>query len=314
MPPRSTSSLDGFYRGLASLLRAGVILGDALAALRKDGKLTGDFGEDLERRVGQGATLSTAMAEHRDRFAAEEIALVQAGEASGRLDSVLDKLADLDVQRRRNRRRLWTQATYPLLLIHLGVATLPFARLSVQGRFTFGAWLVSVALILAPLYGGYFLVRRLNRSASGRTRLRRLVEHIPGFGNAARHRRRAVFAAVMEAAYGAGMSMDRCIQLAGAAANLPVEGAAKQVAEGSEVALSLGNVRVLPAGALARLATGEHAGELSSALQSIAREEAEEASAILERSLNLTGKAIYLLVAVWIGFEVFGFYADLYRF
>jgi len=291
-----------------------VVLGDALATLRKDGRLTRGFGEDLEGRVQQGSTLSAAMAAHRDIFAAEEVALVEAGEQSGRLDAVLDKLADAHEQRRRTRRRLWSQATYPLLLIHLAAAALPFARLAAQGRFTVGAWLVRVALVLAPVYGGYFLIRRLNRNAGWRTRLHKLFEQLPGFGNAARHHRRAVFAGVMEAAYGAGLPMDRCIQLAGAAANLTVESAVKEVADGSEVALSLATVRVLPAGALARLATGEHAGEISSALQAIAREEAEEASAIFERSFNLAGKTLYLIVALWIAVEVYGFYANLYAF
>ena len=291
-----------------------MVLSDALAALGKQGEQAGGLLQELERRVAGGEPLATAMAGHSDRFTAEEIALVEAGEASGRLDQALDKLAGLHEQNRSARRQLWSQAAYPLLLLHLAAAALPFARLSLAQRLTLSAWLIRFLLILAPVYAGYFLLLRLRRRAGGRERLRKLVERLPGFGNAARHRRRAIFAGVMEAAYGAGIPMDRCILLAGSAAELRVTSAAKQVAEGNELSLSLGSARVLPAGALARLATGEQAGELSAALQAIAREETEEASAIFERSLKLSGKALELFVALWIAYEVIRFYAKLYSF
>lgn len=178
---------------------------------------------------------------------------------------------------------------------------IPVGILGLSGRLSTGRWLTIELLILGPAWGLVLLIGRLNRTAVWRARFRRLLNAIPGFGAAARHRRRATFATVFEAAYGAGIAMDRCLDLAGRAADLPEAAAvAGSVAAGDQLAPTLARTGVLSTSALSRIATGEHAGELSGALKAIAADESQEAEAVFRRTMVTVGKLIYVAVAACI--------------
>ncbi|MHC4933434.1 MAG: type II secretion system F family protein, partial [Planctomycetota bacterium] len=147
-----------------------------------------------------------------------------------------------------------------------------------------------------------------------RARFRRVVDALPGFGNAARRHRRSVFASVLGATYEAGIPLDRGLSLAGRASGLPAsEEAARVVGSGQTLTVALGGRGVLSPISLSRLATGETAGEISTALSAIAREEAEAADATFRTSMGALGKLIFLVVALWIAWSVISFYFGLYE-
>ncbi len=303
------TTVHEFYRGLASLLRAGVVMSEALTMLRANGTLKQRLGDELQHTVSGGAPLSVAMADHPDHFPVEDVALVEAGETSGRLEQTLDRIAMLEEERRLNRSSFLTEAWYPILLVHLAAVMLPIGRRAAAGDLTFGNVLGDALLVLGPLYLIFFTVRSLNRNAQWRTRFRWLLDRLPGFGNAARRRRRASFANVLEATYSAGIPIDRCLSLAGRAADVAgADEASKSVAAGEQLAPAVARTGLLDDNALSRLRTGEQAGEISGTLRSIAIEENEQAREIMRRSMTLVSTGIYLLVALWIVSAVIAFY------
>jgi type II secretory pathway component PulF len=163
--------------------------------------------------------------------------------------------------------------------------------------------------VLGPLWGIWILVRWLCRSAVWRARFRRLVDLVPGFGAAARHRRRALFATVLHAAYQGGVAVDRSLDMAARAAGEPGAAAASRaVARGSPLAVAMTGTGVLDADTVGRLAAAEAAGEISQALQRIAADEKAAADAALALSVTVLGTVIYLLVALWIAWSVIAFY------
>jgi len=308
--------LRDVYRSLASLLRSGVVLSQALGELKKSGALPAPLGAELEAAVARGEPLHKALAAHPDSIPDEDVALVEAGEATGRLEENLERLALLREERTDATRRMLTDIWYPILLFHAAALLIPLASLSAARRLTLGRWAERVVLVLVPAYLlVWFIVFRLERSAVWRERRRKLVALLPGFGNAARHRRRAVFATVLAEAYEAGVPVERAISLAARASRDPSgEAAVRAVGEGQKLTTGLTRARVLPAATLSRLAAAEEAGDLYRTLQSVAADEIAEAQAIFKRSMITLGQIIFLVVAAWIGWFVISFFVKLYSF
>jgi type II secretory pathway component PulF len=258
----------------------------------------------VEAEVAGGRPLADALALFPDEVPREDVALLEAGEATGNLDRILDRLAERHDARRTLRRRFLTDIWYPLILFHLAALLTPIPSSFRSDSRLFGpSWILGVLTILVPLYALVGATAWLRRTARGRDLVRRVVDALPGFGNAARHRRRAEFADVLGAAYEAGVRMDRALSLAGSAVGDPrLEVAVTAVGRGSTLRDALGGTGFLPSPLLSRIAIGEQAGEITKALAGIAREEAETAEHVLRRTTTLLAKLVYLAVAAWIVF------------
>jgi type II secretory pathway component PulF len=113
-----------FARQLALLIRTGTPLADALGALERQtapGPWRGAVG-DLRRQVEGGVSLSAAMAHHPGWFDPVCTSLAAAGESSGRLEPLLDRLSRLTGQQLRIRRSVQGALMYPALLLVVGIS------------------------------------------------------------------------------------------------------------------------------------------------------------------------------------------------
>jgi len=85
-----------FTRQLATLLKAGIPLAEALGALVEQAsseKLRRTLAE-VRTKVNEGSQLAEAMAQHPKIFSDLYVNMVRAGEAAGNLDAILLRLAD----------------------------------------------------------------------------------------------------------------------------------------------------------------------------------------------------------------------------
>ncbi|MDR0578323.1 MAG: type II secretion system F family protein [Candidatus Accumulibacter sp.] len=122
------SDLQMFYRQMQLMLRAGHTL---LAALEASSRLARRprLSRALDRcaeRISAGSSFSAALAGEAAIFPRIAVKLVEAGEASGELDAVFERLALLTERRADVRRQALTALTYPtiILLAAIGVITL----------------------------------------------------------------------------------------------------------------------------------------------------------------------------------------------
>ncbi len=130
IPKRSIGldTLATMTRQLAALVSANIPLVQALGTLIPHLSATA-----LQHRLTQvksdmleGKSFSAALSRHPNAFPPLYVNMVRAGETSGTLDLVLNRLADILEKQRHIRNRIWTATIYPLFLTVTGLAVLVF--------------------------------------------------------------------------------------------------------------------------------------------------------------------------------------------
>lgn len=103
---------------LTIMCQSGVALADALHHLAKSarGAALKNVLQRLDEDVASGASLSAALRNHPGVFSDTFVAGIAAGEQSGNLVQVLERLSGLLRNERRLRKSIWAMLTYPLLL------------------------------------------------------------------------------------------------------------------------------------------------------------------------------------------------------
>lgn len=126
-----------FYRQMQLMLRAGHTILEALEAcgrLASRPRLTIQLDRCAER-IRQGSSFSAALAQERSTFPRIAVKLAEAGEATGELDSVFERLAVMTERRSDIRRQLVTALTYPGIVLLAAVGVITFLVGSVVPRF-----------------------------------------------------------------------------------------------------------------------------------------------------------------------------------
>ena len=189
--PRQFAQRAEFYHQLAQLTSAGIGLLQALEQLKRNPPAR-SYREPIQRlltELEQGRTFAGSL-QQLDAWLPEfDIALIDAGERSGRLDACFRLLADYYNDRARITKQMISQLIYPVGLIHLAalvfIVVLPFAK----SQFNASLILLcaKAALVLAPLYLGTAFIIYATQSRHGekwRALIETLVRRIPLLGKA----------------------------------------------------------------------------------------------------------------------------------
>src|SRR6476646_8105767 len=125
-------SLQVFSRQFATMIEAGLSVVTALVILEEqtDDVALGKVIVDVREQVETGALLSEAMASHPEVFSRLYVAMVEAGEAAGVLDTVLDRVAIQIEKEQKIKRRVKGAMIYPAVV-------LTFATLVMTGMLMF---------------------------------------------------------------------------------------------------------------------------------------------------------------------------------
>lgn len=196
--------LAGFARELSVLVSTGTPMVESLAALERqaaDERWRVVVG-DVRRRVEEGDPLSQALAAHPQIFDPVSRSLMAAGESSGRMESMLDRLAQLTRRKERTRAMIAGAMVYPALLLTVGSGVLVLMLTFVLPRFSglfetletplpaTTKFLVSLSEILRgywfivfPVIIGFVVaVVFWSKSVSGRTAIQTVSIRMPKLG------------------------------------------------------------------------------------------------------------------------------------
>jgi general secretion pathway protein F len=161
----STRDIVTLTQGLASLLKAGLVLDRALHIMgtTSERRSIRDLCVDLERRVRSGSTLGDALSEHQRAFPPYYITMARAGELGGSLPEGLERLASFVERTAAIRERIVSALIYPAMLAGMILVTVVMVLTVILPRFSAIfqesqaqlPWVTRAVLALGDFVGAY---------------------------------------------------------------------------------------------------------------------------------------------------------------
>jgi len=325
----SAADLSLMTRQLSTLVRAGLPLEEALLAVsqqtekpRVQSILLG-----VRAKVVEGHTLATGLNEFPRVFPEIYRATVSAGEQSGHLDAVLERLAEYTESREQMRQNVMGAMLYPLVLtimcftivsilltyvvpkvvdvFEANHAKLPLATRVLVAVSSFlrndGLWLL-LAIALAA-----FLFWRSLKSRATRRRVHQTMLNLPLMGRILRGVNTARFTRTLSILTASAVPVLDALRISSeVVTNLPmrdaVTEAAARVREGAPIGRSLASGRLFPPMTVHLISSGESSGQLQTMLERAATNQERELEGLLAALVGLLGP----LLIVGMGLFVMG--------
>ncbi len=335
----STTELTLFTRQLSTLVRSGLPLDEALTAVsqQSESKRVSRIALGVRASVLEGASLATALNQFPNAFPQMFRATIEAGEQSGKLDMILDRLAQYVERRQAMRQKVLLATFYPAILsmVAIGVVTLLLTYVVPQvvgvyadidqelpvltkGMIAFSDFLRDYGLymVIATMIGAIFFARMM-QIEDFRRKVHRFQLRLPLIGKLTRSGNTGRFTRTLGILFGSGVPILDAMRIGTqVVSNIPmrdaINTATTKVGEGAPLARSLGESKLFPPIALHLIASGESSGRLDDMLDRAAENQESEVEtrvaalmAVFEPILILTMGAVVLLIVLAILLPIF---------
>ena len=329
----STSELALFTRQLATMIGAGIPLLECLEILAEQTMdVNKGFGEGLQEvadRVRGGTELSEAMAAYPKIFPQIYVNMVKAGEASGQLDVILNRLADFMEATESLKREIKSAMTYPVISLVLilsitgylliGVVPkfqamfnslggkLPFVTVVVVG---ISQWLqnniLTVLLITAAAVTGYVMFSRTER---GKRVIDTIFLKLPVFGPLFQKVAVSRFSRTFATLLSSGVPILGALEIvASTAGNVVIEDTLLETREtvrrGESITSYLSTSWVFPPMVVKMIGIGEKSGALETLLAKIADFYDEQVHATVKALTSLIEPIMLMVMGAVVGLIV----------
>ncbi len=327
----SASDLALITRQLATLVQSALPIEESLKAVAEqceDEKIRSVV-MAVRSSVVEGYSLADSMSQFPQIFENLYTAMVAAGEKSGHLDTVLNRLADYTEQRQAMRSKLLQAMIYPIMLtvVAIGVISLLLALVvpKVIEQFEHMAqdlpWATQLLIVLSDFVRDYGLIvvaviaaaivlfKQRLKNTEFKLKVHRWLLHVKVFGKVARGLNTARFARTLSILNSSSVPLLESMQIS---ANVldnsfmkkEVLGAASYVREGSSLRAALAQTKLFPPMMLHMIASGEKSGELEQMLGRAADNQDREFEAIANITLGVFTPAIVVSMAFIVFFIV----------
>jgi len=330
-----------FTRQLATMLKAGVPLLQSFDIVAR-GHSNARFSRlmlDIKNRVEQGSSLSQAFRAHPAQFDTLYCNLIAAGETSGMLDGVLDRLATYKEKILAIKAKIKSALFYPISVIVVAIVVVWVIMIFVIPAFkdvfkSFGAdlpaptlivmaisdWVVSYWWAVFLIVGGtiFGVAALYRRSEAMRYTVDRLVLKFPVIGQILEKATIARWTRTLQTMFAAGVPLVESLDaVGGASGNLVYVNATKriqtEVSTGTSLTNSMANTKLFPSMVLQMTQIGEESGSLDNMLGKIAdfyEREVDDAVAALS---SLLEPIIIVFLGVVIGGLVIAMYLPIFK-
>jgi type IV pilus assembly protein PilC len=319
--PGQFSRRADFYHQLSQLTGAGLTIASALQHLHRNppgGGWRKPIGEVL-MDIEAGLTISEAFARHPEWMPEFDLALLHAGERSGRLEATFRMLSEFYAERALIARRILSSLAYPVLLLHAALFILPFPQLFLTGNVV--VYALQTFGVLIPLYALAAVLVFLSQGRRGnqwRSLFEKVTHCIPLIGTGRRHMALARLAAALEALINAGENIVTAWPLAAAASGSPamqreVRSWLPQLEIGRTPAEILQTSASFPEMFANLYSSGEISGSLDVTLKRLSIYYLDSGSRNIRLAARVGPGIIYGLVMLYIAWRVISFWLGYFQ-
>jgi type IV pilus assembly protein PilC len=334
-------SLQVFSRQFATMIEAGLNVVTALVILEEqtEDKKLAKVVTELRADVEGGLLLSEAMARHPRVFSRLFISMVEAGEAAGILDVVLDRVAFQIEKETRIKRRVKGAMMYPLMVMG-------FATLVLVGMLMFLVpifvdifaelggdlpMLTQIVVNLSDILRGYYFIVfpvmgamiygffRLKKTDRGRRVWDAFRMRIPfGVGAIVVKVGMARFSRTLSTLVAAGVDIIRSLEITGSTAgNSLIEDATavvrERVHQGVPIAIPLEDEKIFPPMVSQMVRVGEETGELEKMLAKIADFYEDEVDSSIATLTSVIEPLMMIGVGMVVGVIIISMYMPMFK-
>src|SRR3954468_15115773 len=336
----SASDLSLLTRQLATLVKAGLPLEEALLAVSQQSEKprVQSIMLGVRAKVMEGHTLADGLSEFPKVFPEIYRSTVSAGESSGRLDGVLERLADYTESREVTRQKVLGALLYPIVLscVCLGIVTMMMVYVvpkvievfeSSKGKLPLATEILIFVSDFLRNYGIYLVIAIIAaivgfiywvRNPDNRRKFHRFQLRVPLFGRLVRGLNTARFTRTFSILTASAVPVLEGMRIAGeVVTNLPmrdaVAAAAQRVREGAPIGRSLQTSRLFPPMTVHLISSGEASGELDTLLERAATNQERELDSMIGALVGLLGPLLIVVMGLFVMGIVFAMLMPIFQ-
>lgn len=320
----SARDLALLTRQMATLVQAGLPIGEVLTAVAQQSERARirSMMMAVRSKVMEGYSLADSLAEFPRAFPPLYRATVAAGEHSGHLDLVLNKLADYTETSKETQQKIRGAMVYPLFLVLFSVAVVSLLMIKVvpnvvevftgtgqalpgitqvliaSSDFFVNWWWLVFGLLLVLLAAGQMLLRKPTIELWWHKR----ILHLPLLGKLSRTINTSRFASTLSILTSSGVPLVDAMRIASSViANkflqLRLKEATQRVSEGASLKNALTHAGYFPPMMLHMVASGEASGELDQMLTRVANSQEQDLQAFVGIVVSILPPLLLLVMA-----------------
>ena len=332
-PKLKTKDLVLISRQLASLLSAGITVVRSLDMLyqqlesKKAKKCIGEIYESVQ----SGRSLSEAFAEQRGVLPNIMISMISAGEESGRLDEVMERLAEHFAKDAKLKNKISSAMVYPKILalltaaISIGLLTFLVPKIGVTIAELGGElpgltkfllklsdsvvhyWYIYLAVIGLAVYG----FKLWRSSEKGAETWSKLMLKIPVVGKATKMNASARFTRTVSTLLRSGISVLQSVEITEKSLDNVIlqkklEQARIEIRKGTSLSRSIRDITEFPPMIYAMVSIGEESGTLDAILEKAADYFEDEADSATQKMVSALEPVMIIIMAIIVGLVVGG--------
>jgi type IV pilus assembly protein PilC len=337
----SADELAQFSRQLSTMITSGMSILRSLYVLEEQaqGKMLKETLGDVRRDVEAGQPLSVALSRHPKVFNPLFVAMTEAGEAGGVLESSLRRVADQLQKDAALRRQIKSAMVYPVMVVSFAFLVmfallrflvpvfqnvfkqfggeLPFmTRICVSmSHFVQKDWWVILLLVIGiPL--SYIRIKRTQRGREVRDKV--MLKLPMKLGGVVQQIAIARWSRTLASLVGAGVPLLYALDITGrTAGNTVIEQAMEKVIEsvkqGGTLTKPLEDIPVFPPMVVRMVGVGEETGALDAMLDRVAEFYEEQVEASIKALTSILEPIMIIMIGAIVGFIVIAMYMPLFE-
>lgn len=323
----TTNDLTIATRQLSTLVKAKIQIVESLEALsdQSDNPRLKVILAEVKQKVNEGSSLSKALSDYPKVFDSVYVNMVDAGESSGTLDVVLQRLAEFQESRLKLGNKVKSAMIYPVIMIVVGALMMGVIFAFVIPKITkifvkmkkelptqtkVAIWISDVVqnywwLIILIVIGGFYIFKRVTSKGNGQKKWHSIMLKLPLTGEIITMINVSRFCSTLATLLNSGVPILVSLKIVrNLVSNVhmekAVENAQISISEGGSLASPLRDSGLFPSMVTHMISLGEKSGELEPMLEIISDNYSDQ----VENKLSGLSSTIEPVMIVFMGVSV----------